>query len=55
MALQNHLTDLAARIGAEVKTVRSTDMGGLRFVKLTQSAYDLLSPKDANTVYLIVG
>lgn len=35
--------------------IKSTTLGGLTFVKLTQAAYTALGTKDANTVYLIVG
>lgn len=55
MSQQTRLEALATRAGAEIKAVRTTDLGGLTFVKLTQSAYDGLGSKDANTVYFIVG
>ncbi len=32
-----------------------TALGGLKFVKLTQSEYDALQTKDANTLYIING
>lgn len=34
--------------------ITTTLLGGLKFVKLTQAAYNA-SSKDANTVYIIVG
>lgn len=55
MSQQTRLSALATRVGAEVKAVRETTLGGLTFVKLTQSAYDGLGSKDSNTVYFIVG
>lgn len=44
-----------ARVSAGLATFRSSDMGDLQLVKLTQSTYDGLGSKDANTVYFIVG
>ncbi len=38
-----------------VDAVKTTTLGGLSFVKLTQAAYTALGTKDANTVYMIVG
>lgn len=35
--------------------IKTTTLGGLKFVKLTQAAYNALGTKDANTVYWIVG
>ena len=32
----------------------TTALGGLKLVKITQSAYDALSTKDANTLYIII-
>ena len=32
----------------------ASDLGGLKLVKITQSAYDALSTKDANTLYIII-
>lgn len=55
MALADQIATLATRIATEFKSVRSTDLGGLKFVKLTQAAYTALGTKDANTVYFIVG
>lgn len=36
-------------------SIKTTTLGGLTFVKLTQAAYTALGTKDANTVYFIVG
>ena len=33
----------------------NTNLGGLKFVKLTQVAYDALGTKDATTIYFISG
>ena len=35
--------------------IKTTTLGGLSFVKLTQAAYNALGTKDANTAYYIVG
>ena len=48
--LGNEVNTLSGRVA----TVE-TNMGGVKIQKITQAEYDVLDPKDANTMYLIVG
>lgn len=55
-ALKSALTPLATKseLNSKFNDV-SARLGGLSLVKMTQAEYDALEPKDANTLYVIVG
>ena len=48
------ISGLATKAESDVKYANKADVP-YKFVKLTQSAYDSLDPKDANTIYIIEG
>ena len=52
-----HIADTTAHVTSDEKTAwnsAATALGGLKLVKLSQSEYDALQTKDANTLFIIV-
>lgn len=49
----NNISEQTAYIGSSLTKV-SGHLGGLQFVKLTQTEYDAIADKDNNTVYYVI-
>ena len=45
------MNDMERRIGEGFDNLIDENLGGLTFIKLTQSEYNALSQKDPNTIY----
>lgn len=54
LATKQEISGLATKAESDAKYATKADVP-YKFVKLTQSAYDALNPKDANTIYIIEG
>lgn len=54
LATKQEISGLATKAESDAKYATKADVP-YKFVKLTQSAYDSLDPKDANTIYIIEG
>ena len=54
LATKQEISGLATNAESDAKYATKADVP-YKFVKLTQSAYDALNPKDVNTIYIIEG
>ena len=54
LATKQEISGLATKAESDAKYATKADVP-YKFVKLTQSAYDALNPKDVNTIYIIEG
>ena len=54
LATKQEISRLATKSESDAKYATKADVP-YKFVKLTQSAYDALNPKDVNTIYIIEG
>ena len=54
LATKQEISGLATKAESDAKYATKADVP-YKFVKLTQSAYDALNQKDANTIYIIEG
>ena len=54
LATKQEISGLATKAESDAKYATKADVP-YKFVKLTQSAYDALDPKDVNTIYIIEG